>query len=101
MTIGHCDDCGAALECMPMGGSLHDFECPMCRPENFDQPKTLKKLAQIERAVDHQMACLQRDKIEGSEPESIWPDKTTPEFERGKLHVLQILKQRIEQLNAK
>lgn len=31
-----CVDCGGPLKCRPEGASLHDFDCPVCSPELFN-----------------------------------------------------------------
>ena len=35
----YCDDCGNPLQCRPGGGGLHDFDCPKCSPELFEEIK--------------------------------------------------------------
>jgi len=32
-----CYKCGTTIECTPLGGSLHDYECPKCNPELFEK----------------------------------------------------------------
>jgi len=32
-----CSDCGGPLQCRPGGGCLHDFDCPRCSPELFNE----------------------------------------------------------------